>query len=135
VIWLLDTDACINYLRSGSDSKIAEHLAEKDAADVALCSVVRAELLFGALRSSRVAENLSQVHRFVSQFASFVFDDAAAETYGRIRADLAARGLIIGPNDLLIASIAQTRNMTLVTHNVDEFSRVTDLKIEDWQAD
>ena len=43
--------------------------------------------------------------------------------------------MIIGPNDLLIASIAQTRNTTLVTHNVDEFGRVTGLKIEDWQAD
>ena len=58
--WLLDTNACVNYLRSGSGSRIAEHLAEKNAADVVLCSVVRAELLFGALRSNRVAENLCQ---------------------------------------------------------------------------
>lgn len=132
--WLLDTNACVDYLRSGSGSRIAEHLSEKDADDIALCSVVKAELLFGALRSSRVAENLTKVRRFLSQFTSLSFDDAAAESYGQIRADLTDRGLTIGPNDLLIASIAQSRNMTLVTHNVSEFVRVTGLRIEDWEA-
>ena len=133
--WLLDTNACVDYLRSGSGSVIAEHLAEKNAEDIVLCSVVRAELLFGALRSRRVAENLAKVRRFLSKFASLPFDDAAAETYGRIRADLTDRGLTIGPNDLFIASIAQTSNVTLVTHNVDEFGRVAGLTIEDWEAD
>jgi tRNA(fMet)-specific endonuclease VapC len=133
VTWLLDTNACVDYLRSRSGSKIADRLAERDAAEIVLCSVVRAELLFGALRSSRVAENLAKVQRFLSRFVSLPFDDSAAEAYGQIRADLAARGLTIGPNDLLIASIAQSRGLTLVTHNVDEFGRVSGLIIEDWQ--
>jgi tRNA(fMet)-specific endonuclease VapC len=134
VIWLLDTNACACYLRSECGSAIAQRLAEKRAEDIVSCSVVRAELLFGALRSNRAAENLAKVRRFLSPFASLPFDDAAAETYGQIRADLASRGLAIGPNDLLIAAIAQTNNATLVTHNVNEFGRVAGLSIEDWEA-
>jgi len=135
VTWLLDTNACVSYLRLGSDSKIAQRLGERNAEDVVLCSVVRAELLFGAMRSSRATENLAKVRQFLSQFASLPFDDDAAETYGRIRADLTGRGVTIGPNDLLIAAIAQTNDTTLITHNVDEFSRVAGLKIEDWEAE
>ena len=63
--WLLDTNACIDYLRSGSGSKVAEHLAEKNAEDIVLCSVVRAELLFGAL------DEAVALPRTLSKFAGF----------------------------------------------------------------
>ncbi len=132
--WLLDTNACIHYLRSGDGSRIAARLAEKSAEEVVSCSVVRAELIFGAIRSAKAAENLAKVDAFLSRFVSLAFDDAAADEYGRIRAELAGRGTAIGPNDLLIASIARARNLTLVTHNVGEFLRVPGLGIEDWEA-
>ena len=61
------------------------------------------------------------------------FDDRAADEYGRIRAHLAGLGMLIGPNDLLIASIALANGLILVTHNTAEFSRVPGLKLEDWQ--
>lgn len=60
---------------------------------------------------------------------------SAAEYYGRIRAELAAQGSPIGPNDLMIAAIALANELTLVTHNVNEFSRISDLIIEDWEAE
>lgn len=53
--------------------------------------------------------------------------------YREIRAHLAAQGTPIGPNDLMIASIARLHNLTLVTHNTNEFSRVPGLKLEDWR--
>jgi tRNA(fMet)-specific endonuclease VapC len=85
---------------------------------------------------SRVgADGVLAISLPLAPFASLPFDDAAAETYGRILAYLAGQGAVIGPNDLLIASIAQTHDTTLATHNVNEFGRVTGLKIEDWQAD
>jgi tRNA(fMet)-specific endonuclease VapC len=61
------------------------------------------------------------------------FDDRAAEFYGQIRARLAAQGLPIGPNDLMIASIALSNQLILITHNIREFSRVDGLQIEDWE--
>jgi tRNA(fMet)-specific endonuclease VapC len=135
VTWLLDTNTCVDYLRWGTSSRITRHLAHTSAEDVALCSVVRAELVFGALRSRDAAANLAKVGEFVSRFLSLPFDDDAAEAYGRIRTDLANRGLMIGPNDLLIASIARAHDLTLVTHNGDEFGRVPALRLEDWQAE
>ncbi len=99
-----------------------------------LCTVVLAELLYGALRSRDVAKNLADVRNFIVGFSSLGFDTAAAEEYARVRADLAAKGTPIGPNDLLIASIALAHGLTLVTHNTVEFSRVTGLVLEDWQT-
>lgn len=61
------------------------------------------------------------------------FDDAAAVDVGHIRAELAAIGTPIGPYDLLIAAIARSQHLTLVTHNTTEFARVSGLLIEDWQ--
>jgi tRNA(fMet)-specific endonuclease VapC len=100
---------------------------------VVLASIVVAELLFGALRSRDVAKNLADVRAFVSGFRSLDFGAAAAEEYAKIRADLAAKGTPIGPNDLLIAASALTNGLTLVTHNTSEFSRVMGLTLDDWQ--
>ncbi len=69
-----------------------------------------------------------------SQFASLPFDDPAAESYGRIRADLSAKGTLIGPNDLIIAAIAVANHLILITRNTREFSRIQDLATEDWEA-
>ncbi len=49
-------------------------------------------------------------------------------------ASLEKQGTPIGPNDLMIASIAIANGVVLVTHNVREFSRVSGLVIEDWEA-
>lgn len=95
--------------------------------------MVKAELYYGAYKSNRREANLNLLARFFQRFASLPFDDACAEEYGRLRALLQKQGNIIGPNDLLIASIALANRVTLVTHNKDEFSRVPNLQMEDWQ--
>lgn len=132
--YLLDTNTCIRYL-NGRSPAIKAHFATVQPEDIAVCSVVKAELFYGALRSGRPAENLQHQERFVSRFVSLPFDDLAAEVYGRIRADLEKMGQPIGPNDLFIAAIALAHNLTLVTHNTREFSRVKNLQIADWEAE
>jgi tRNA(fMet)-specific endonuclease VapC len=96
--------------------------------------VVKAELLYGPRRSSRVADNLRLLHRFFRPFVCLPFDDRCAEHYGMIRADLARLGQPIGPNDLLIAATARAHDLVLVTHNTEEFSRVVGLQMEDWEG-
>ena len=129
---LLDTNSCVDHLRRGPASNVTGKLAAAVPGSVVLCSVVVAELLYGAHRSVRKAQNLSQVQGFCRNFRSLAFEDLAAEEYGRIRAHMVAMGTPIGPNDLLIASTALANGLTLVTNNTSEFSRVPGLKLEDW---
>jgi len=90
---------------------------------------------YGAHKSPCREANLRLLAALFDRFASLPFDDPAAEQYGWIRAELATRGTPIGPNDLMIAAIALANELTLVTHNVGEFSRVTGLQVEDWQTE
>ncbi len=77
---------------------------------------------------------LATLQRFFAPFTSVPFDDAAAEVYGTVRADVERAGKPIGPNDLMIAAIALARGLTLVTHDTGEFQRVAGLTIKDWEA-
>jgi tRNA(fMet)-specific endonuclease VapC len=133
VRFLLDTNACIRIL-NGTSPKLVERMRAHAPSQICLCSVVKAELLYGARRSGHVAENLALLERFFGPHPCLAFDDACAEHYGMVRADLATQGRPIGPNDLLIASTARAHDLTLVTHDVAEFSRVVGLRIEDWEA-
>jgi tRNA(fMet)-specific endonuclease VapC len=74
---------------------------------------------------------VTQLHQ---GFSSIPFDDASAEAYGQLRADLASKGILIGPYDLMIAAIALTHRLVVVTHNTAEFTRVAGLALEDWQT-
>lgn len=131
--YLLDTNTCIRYL-NGTAPGVLQRMQRISPQQIAVCSVVKAELFFGAMRSSDPIRTLTRQRRFLDQFVSLPFDDAAAEEYARIRADLTKQGTPIGPNDLLIAAIALARQATLVTHNIGEFGRVAGLAIEDWEV-
>ena len=131
--YLLDTNTCIRYL-NGRAPAVRLRLAAVRRDDDAICSPVKAELFYGAARSQDPLRSLQRQLAFLEPFVSLPFDDHAATLYGRIRADLATRGTPIGANDLLIAAIALAHDITLVTHNTDEFSRVGGLPLEDWEA-
>lgn len=131
-MFLLDTNVCIQLLNASSPSLVAR-LRTEDPSEIRLSSITKAELLYGARHSSRVAANLRLLERFFVPFISLPFDDHCAEHYAAIRAELVARGQLIGPNDLLIAATARAHDLILVTHNTREFSRVVDLRIEDWE--
>ncbi|HGG59193.1 MAG TPA: type II toxin-antitoxin system VapC family toxin [Gammaproteobacteria bacterium] len=133
-MFLLDTNLCIRILTTP-----APHLQRKfkmhSPDEIALCSIVKSELLYGARHSQQVEANLQLLNKFFAPLRSLFFDDRCAEEAGQIRADLAARGQPIGPNDLLIAATARAHNAILVTHNIREFSRVANLNLEDWEEE
>jgi len=133
-LFLLDTNTCIHFL-NGSSERIAQRMKSCSPSDIALCSVVKAELLYGARHSKHVEENLQLLDRFFLPSTSLPFDDRCAEEYGIIRAQLAAQGTPIGPNDLMISAIARANDSTLVTHNTREFSRVAGLRLTDWEEE
>ena len=131
---LLDTNACIRCLRDASSS-VGRRYAASGPDEVVVCSIVISELHYGVHRSARPEENLALLNAFLAPLVSFPFDDRAAEIAGRIRAELDSAGTPIGPLDLQIAAIALVNGLTLVTHNIREFSRVAGLRMEDWEAD
>lgn len=131
-MYLLDTNTCIKYLNGTSD-KIKENFRSSMPEEIFLCSIVKAELYYGALKSAKPKDNFKKIFNFVNRFHSLPFDDNAAEKYGEIRTSLERSGTPIGPNDLLIASIAVSNDKIVVTNNVREFSRVQGLIIKDWE--
>ncbi len=134
MLYLLDTNACVAYLRR-VDSPVRQRLAQHAAADIVVCSVVYAELRYGALRNANPARAQAQLASFLANFVSLPLDDPAAEIAAAVRADLATKGTPISPHNLLIAAIALASDLTLVTHNTREFGRVNGLRIEDWETE
>ncbi len=134
VRYLLDTNVCVVYL-NGRSLHVRQRLRAVDLEDVAVCSVVKAELFYGAWRSTNPQQALARQQRFLEAFGSLPFDDHSAEIAGQLRAQLAALGTPIGSNDLLIAAIALVNNRILVTHNTREFGRLAGLQIEDWETE
>ena len=132
MIYLPDTNALIRFLNPGQ-SPVKDHFLSVNALEIRLCSVVKAELYYGAMKSSRSADNLVLLDEFFANFASLPFDDDAARKYGEVRSVLARQGTPIGPNDLMIAATALVHGAVVVTHNTREFSRVDGLKIDDWE--
>jgi tRNA(fMet)-specific endonuclease VapC len=132
---LLDTNSWIALLR-WQNAGILAQLKQHRSDEILLCSVVLAELWFGAERSDAAhrANNLKLVDELAAKYQSLPFDNAAARDYAIIRAHLFSAGQPIGPNDMLIAAIARSHGAALITHNVAEFSRVPGLTIDDWQS-
>ncbi|GBC89420.1 Ribonuclease VapC2 [bacterium HR14] len=97
-----------------------------------MCTIVQAELYYGAWRSQNPTHNLSLLETFFEPFLVLPFCSRAAQVYGAIRAHLTASGQLIGPHDLLIAAIALANGVVLVTNNIREFARVPNLVCEDW---
>ncbi len=129
--YLLDTNVIIGLLRDDR-SPLAQRARHEQLDDLATSSIVVQELFFGAFKSERPGHNLSIFDSLAFPIINFDRDDARQA--GLVRAELVARGMPIGPYDVLIAGHAVARNLILVTHNTREFSRVPGLRIEDWEA-
>ena len=130
-MYLLDTNICI-YIRRERPPKVAERFRMIAPEALAMSSITFAELVYGARKSQSAAENMARLLALRNKIRVLPFDDAAAEAYGSIRADLERRGELIGSNDLLIAGHALSLGAILVSNNLGEFSRVAGLQIENW---
>ena len=128
---LLDTNTWI-YTLKGASHTLNTRMGSVDPDTIALCSIVKAELLRGAHRYGNPTARLALLQVLFSRHISFSFDDLAANEYGRIRHHLETQGQPIGAMDMLIAAIAVANNLILVTHNTAEFARIPNLMLDDW---
>lgn len=127
---LLDTNICVYAIKRWPG--VLRRLQGVVPDDVAVSSVTLAELWFGAAKSSKPERTRASVDAFLRPFAILPFEREAAASHAEIRLFLERAGRPIGERDLLIAAIARSRRLTVVTHNSDEFARVPGLRVEDW---
>lgn len=129
--YFLDTNICIYFLK-GQHIKLKENLKKHSPINIKIPSIVKAELLYGAEKSQQRKENLKKINNFLYPYEIIAFDDSCTENYSKIRSQLELKGNMIGPNDLIIASIILANNGILVTNNIKEFSHIKSLKLENW---
>jgi len=132
--YLLDTNTIVALLRN-KPARVREKYREAQAAGdyLALSSVVLFELWYGVAKSSQVQENTERLRVLLSGDVDLLdFDDEDARATGQVRASLEKAGTPIGAYDLLIAGQALRRELTVVTANTAEFSRVAGLSWQDW---
>jgi tRNA(fMet)-specific endonuclease VapC len=130
--YLLDTNICIRII-NGRSPLARTRLRSVPTGAVVVCSIVRAELFYGAAKSQTPDRTRQKQDQFLQPFATLPFDDRAADTYGTLRAELEQSGTPIGPLDMQIAAIARAYQLVLVTHNTREFARIPQLQLEDWE--
>ncbi|MDP2811246.1 MAG: type II toxin-antitoxin system VapC family toxin [Rhodocyclaceae bacterium] len=129
--YLLDANAVIALLNG--HPTMNNRIRVMHPSDIGLPAIVAHELYYGAFKSMHQERNVGLVDAL--QFAVLTFDQEDARQAGAIRAELAKQGQPIGPYDVLIAGQAKARGLTLVTHNMAEFNRVSGLVVEDWEAE
>jgi tRNA(fMet)-specific endonuclease VapC len=128
--YLLDTNVISELVRR-PQGPVTERIARVGEDTICTSIIVAAKLRYGArkAKSSRLAD---RVHAVLSAIEVLPLDPPADRHYADIRDQLTRRGTPVGPNDLLIAAHALACDLTVVTRNTREFSRVPSLPVEDW---
>lgn len=130
--YVLDTNVCIRILKGDAPS-ILRKIDNVSSDNVIIPAIVRFELYYGAFKSNRSVETLKRLNDFLGAFEHADMDSRVGEIAGKLRADLERKGQPVGPYDLLIGATALSLGFILITHNKNEFSRIDNLVIEDWE--
>lgn len=129
--YLLDTNICI-YIRQERPEEVLRRFRKLRPGEAALSVITYGELLYGAAKSAQRVAALARLRELLHWLPALPLPETAAETYGTARAELAAKGEMIGNNDLWIAAHAVAADLTLVTNSEKEFRRVRGLKLQNW---
>jgi tRNA(fMet)-specific endonuclease VapC len=131
--FLLDTNICI-YIREKRPEEVLRRFRKLRAGEAVLSVITLGDLLYGANKSAQRAAALERLRELIHVLPALPLPEAAAEAYGTIRADLEAKGAMIGNNDLWIAAHALAADLTLVSNNLRELRRVSGLRLQNWAA-
>ena len=129
--YLLDTNICI-YIAKQQPESVLEKLNHLNVGEVGMSVVTYGELFYGACKSSYSQKSLNILSDLVNYIPVLPIPINAGEYYGKARKALEAQGKPIGNNDLWIAAHAESLDITLVSNNIKEFSRIPSLKLENW---
>lgn len=128
--WLLDTDICIYWLKGNQKIELRAMQVGLDNLRVSFITI--SELYYGAFKSQRIQENLALVEILEERLTVIESDSGICSNFGKLKAHLEREGTIIDDADLFIAACALAMDSVLVTNNEEHFSRIKDLKAENW---
>lgn len=128
---MLDTNICIAIIKQ-KPKNILQKFSAYQVGDICISSVTMAELRYGVAKSQHQEKNEAALNEFILPLEVVDFDEPASLYYGTLRATLEKQGTPIGSLDMMIAAHALSLNVSLVTNNTKEFSRVLGLKLLDW---
>ena len=132
--YLLDTDTC-SYLIKGRPESVRSRFLDQPAADMAITSIVRFELMYGLQRLTEEHPLHAKTARFLAGIETLCWDAQAADIFAETRFRLLVTGKSLADMDLMIAAHAISRNAILVTNNLKHFERLApQLRLENWVA-
>lgn len=131
--YLLDTNICI-YIRQKKPPRVLQRFEKLRPGEAGISVITYGELTYGAMKSKQSVTALRQLRELTTALPAFPLPETAADSYGRIRAELELSGELIGNNDIWIAAHALAADLTLITNNEKEFRRVRGLKLQNWTA-
>lgn len=129
--YMLDTNICIYIIRKHSHSMLDKFNLHNEG-DIGISTITLSELNYGVEKSQHKQKNKAALDQFILPLDIVAFDEAAAESYGKIRSHLETKGIPIDPLDMMIAAHALSLDIILVTNNIKEFARVPHLNVENW---
>ncbi len=130
-MYLLDTNICV-YATKNSYPLLSRKLFSIDPAEVFISSITVGEMEYGCSKSNWGDRSRAVMNMFLSAYTILPFDEKDSRVFGHLRAMLAKKGTPIVPYDIQIAAQGIARDLTVVTHNTGEFSRVPNIRLEDW---
>ena len=129
--YLIDTDTFI-YIKNHRPPQVLKHFKSMEVGEVTLSVISYGELFRGCERSHFKHKNHEQLKQLIRLIPVQSLPVSAGVHYGELRTRLEKQGNVIGANDMWIAAHALSMELTLLTNNTKEFSRVDGLKIKNW---
>ena len=129
MIYMLDTDTVSLIVRK--HPSIIGKLIKHEDDEICISAITYAEICYG-LEKRGSAKLINEIMPIMGKFSIVDFDNSQSELYGKIRVKLEKSGTPLGDMDMLIAASALAAGAILVTHNTKHFSKIKELKIEDW---
>ena len=130
--YLLDTNICI-YIINEKPKKVLKKFEQYPVSDFAISSITHAELQYGVEKSKKRNKNQTALDEFLLPLTVLPFQGKSLmKNCGIVRVFLESKGKTIGPLDTLIAAHALSLDLTIISNNIKEFSRVQNLKCENW---
>lgn len=128
--YLLDTNICIYFING--KVVVKENFLKAGINNLAISQISLAELYYGAHLSTNPEKNIKTILTFKENINMLSLDEESADIFGKTKSNLKKKGQIISDMDILIASIAISNDLILVTNNTKEFNRIDQLRLENW---